>query len=139
MRNYLIPAALLASVAIAAAPAAAQPRQGGYGHNQGGYGHNQGGYGHQGHNQGFGGAQIEREIADIMRRIERLRERRLISANEYRRLRRDAEHLDRRLDRNRRGGLSAFEARDLRVRLARLRDEVRDERREGRNDRNDRW
>lgn len=130
MRKFLIPAALLASVAIAAAPATAQPRQGGYGHNQGnGYGHN------RGNHHGFGGAQIERELVQLRGQIERLRDRRLISSNEYRRLRREAEQLDRRLDRNRRGGLSPYEARDLRIRLARLRDEVRQERREGRRNR----
>ena len=121
MRKFLISAMLLSSVAISA-PAAAQYR---------------GGYGHQ-------GANIERQLDQIEREIDRLRDRRLISRDEAFRLDRRAEQIDRLHDRYRRNGLSQFEHRDLQNRIQHLRQSVRAERREGRFDdrrdgRRDRW
>ncbi|HEY7809202.1 MAG TPA: hypothetical protein VIA98_02345 [Allosphingosinicella sp.] len=119
MRKFLISALALSAIAVSA-PAAAQYRGGG-GYNQGGQG-------------------IERQIDQMERQIDRLRDRRLISANEARRLSRQAEQIDRLHDRYRRNGLSQGEHHDLMQRIQNLRQSVRYERREGRDDRrNDRW
>lgn len=122
MRKILISAMLLSSVAISA-PAAAQYRGGGWGHQ---------------------GANIERQLDQIERQIDRLRDRRLISRHEAARLERQAEQIDRLHDRYRRNGLSAGEHRDLQMRIQNLRQRVQAERREGRfddrrDDRRDRW
>ena len=114
MRKFLIPALILSAVTITA-PAAAQ-RGNGYGQNH-------------------GGAGIERQIDQMERQIDRLRDRRLISRNEATRLSRQAEQIDRLHDRYRRNGLSQGEHRDLLQRIQNLRQSVRYERREGRNDR----
>ena len=117
MRKFLISAMLLSSVAISA-PAAAQVR---------------GGY-------GFQGGHIERQLDQLEREIDRLRDRRLISRDEAFRLDRRAEQIDRLHDRYRRNGLSQFEHRDLQNRIQHLRQAVRAERREGRfEDRRDRF
>lgn len=113
MRNFVISAILLSSVALAA-PAAAQHRGGGYGH------------------QPVRGAGIERQLDQIEDQIDRLRDRRLISRGEAKRLESRAERIDRLHDRYRRGGLSHYEVRDLQQRIAALRQDVRAERREGR-------
>ena len=117
MRKFLISAMLLSTVA-AAAPAAAQYNRG---------------YGHQGQN-------IERQLDQIERRIDMLRDRRLISNNEAFRLSRQAEQIDRLHDRYRRNGLTQREHWDLQNRIQNLRQHLRAERREGRDDRrDDRW
>lgn len=115
MRKFLIPALLVAAVA---APAAAQPH---------------GGYDRR------GGSGIERQIDQLEQQIDRLRDRRLISSSEARRLSRQAEQIDRLHDRYRRNGLSRAEHAELQRRVQDLRQRVRYERREGRDGRRDRW
>jgi hypothetical protein len=112
MRTFLISALALSAVAVSA-PAAAQQYRGGN------------------HN----GANIERQIDQMERQIDRLRDRRLVSRNEATRLARQAEQIDRLHDRYRRNGLSQGEHRDLLQRIQNLRQSVRYERREGRNER----
>ena len=109
MRKFLISAVLVSTVA-AAAPAAAQ---------------NHRGYGHQGQN-------IERQLDQIERQIDQLRDRRLITVKEARRLVHHAEMIDRLHDRYRRNGVSQREHRDLQNRIQDLRQNVRAERQEGR-------
>ena len=109
----LIVAALIASTV--AAPAAAQYRGG-----------------HDGRGRSAG---IERQVDQLERQIDRLRDRRLISANEAFRLSRQAQQIDRLHLRYRRDGLSPREASDLQQRIVALRDRVQDERQEGRHDR----
>src|SRR5688500_20172504 len=94
MRKILISAMLLSTVAISA-PAAAQYRGGGYGHQ---------------------GANIERQLDQIERQIDRLRDRRLISREEAFRLERRAEQIDRLHDRYRRHALRPAARRGLRAR-----------------------
>ena len=116
MRKFLIPALALSAIAPSA-PAAAQHR--------GGYG-----YGH-----GYGAASIERQLDQIELQIDRLHDRRLISAREASRLDRQAEQIDRLHDRFRRDGLSQREHYELTQRIHDLRAQIRYERREGREDR----
>ncbi|MFN3389773.1 MAG: hypothetical protein ACK40O_12675 [Allosphingosinicella sp.] len=113
MRTFVISAILLSSVAVAA-PASAQYRGGGYGH------------------QPVRNANIERQIDQIEDQIDRMRDRRLISRSEAKRLERRAENIDRLHDRYRRGGLDRHELRDLQNRIHALRQDLRAERREGR-------
>lgn len=114
MRKFLISAMLLSTVAVAT-PAAAQYNRG---------------YGHQGQN-------IERQLDQLERQIDNMRDRRLISRNEAIRLSRQAEQIDRLHDRYRRNGLTQREHWDLQNRVQNLRQQVRYERREGRDDRRD--
>jgi hypothetical protein len=115
MRKLLISAIALSTIAVSA-PAAAQYR---------------GGYGH-------GGPAIERQLDQIERQIDRLRDRRLISGSEANRLERQAEQIDRLHDRYRRNGLSQREHYELTQRIQNLRSQLRYERQEGREDRRDR-
>ena len=108
MRKFLVSTLLISAIAVAA-PASAQYR---------------GGYG-----QGVG---IERQLDQLERRIDRARDRRLISRNEARRLENQAEYIDRLHDRYRRNGLSPRERHDLQVRIDRLRQQFRWERQDGR-------
>jgi hypothetical protein len=112
MRTILIYTILAASV-LASAPAAAQYRGEPYGD-----------YGYR------NGAGIERQIDEIKRRIDRARDHRAISREEARRLRYQADQLDRLADRVRRGGVSPREARYLQERVDRLRQQLRFERRD---------
>jgi len=112
MRKLIVAALIAATVA---APAAAQHR---------------GGYDNRGRSAG-----IERQVDQLERQIDRLRDRRLISANESVRLTRQAEQIDRLHLRYRRDGLSPREVSDLQQRIAALRDRVQNERQEGRRDR----
>jgi hypothetical protein len=88
-----------------------------------------------GYDNGRGSGGIERQIDQIEQQIDRLRDRRMISSNEARRLERQAEQIDRLHDRYRRNGLSANERRDLQQRIQSLRHRVQNERQEGRQDR----
>jgi Spy/CpxP family protein refolding chaperone len=122
MRKFLIPALLISAVAVSA-PAAAQHR---------------GGYDPRpGYGQHHGGGGIERQIDQLEQRIDRLRDRRLISNREAQRLMRQAEDIDRLHDRYRRNGLSRYEHDDLMQRIQYLRQNIRYERQEGRQDRYD--
>jgi len=114
MRKFLISTLLLSTVMVAA-PASAQVNRG---------------YGHQGQN-------IERQLDQLERQIDNMRDRRLISRNEAIRLSRQAEQIDRLHDRYRRNGLTQREHWDLQNRVQNLRQQVQAERREGRYDRRD--
>ena len=120
MRKFLISAALV-TAAAASVPASAQ---------YGGYD----GYGRQGYGYNHGG-QIQQQLAQIADRIERARERRLISRNEARQLIDQVERIDDRYDDYRRNGLSRGEHQDLQQRIHNLRQRLRWELREGREER----
>jgi hypothetical protein len=117
MRKLLISAALVTAAAVTA-PASAQYRD----YDRQGYGFNH-------------GAQIPQQLAQIADRIERARERRLISRNEARQLMNQVERIDDRYDDYRRGGLTRWEHQDLQQRIQNLRQRLRWERREGREER----
>jgi len=129
MRKLLI-SAMLVSAAVAASPATAQYQPGRYGDR---------------YEQGYrGGQQIDRQLDNIVERIDRAYQRRLISGSEARRLRNEANDIARRYDRYRRGGLSGYEHDDLQRRIQHLRQRLQWERQEGRDDRRwderrDRW
>ena len=120
MRKFLISAALL-SAFVAAAPAAAQRD---YGRYDRGYGD-------------YRGQNYERQLANLDERIERLFERRLVSAREAQRLQRRLDETRRIYFDARRGGISPREHQLLQHRIESLRSQIRDERQEGREDR--RW
>jgi hypothetical protein len=126
MRKFLISAAIL-SVVAAATPAAAQyyPQRG-YDRD---YGYQNPGYQHAGEQR------IDMQLANLHQRIDRAYQRRLISANEARRLHRQVEQVDRLEDRYSRNGLTRWEMQDLRNRVQYLRQNLRFERQEGRYDR----
>lgn len=133
MRKILVSAAFATGLALAAAtPASAQYGRGGY--NQGYQAYHQGG-------------DVRGQLSQIRQRIDQLYSRRLISPNEARRLSRDAERIEDLFHRYRRNGLSQGEHHDLMRRVQHLRQQVRAERREGRedrwddrrDDRRDRW
>jgi len=115
MRKLLISTAL-AAVALSAAPASAQYRDNGYGYNQG--------YG--------SGGNIDQRIDRLGDRIERAYQRRAISNNEYRRLRGRLFQIDRRYDQYRYNGLSQREFQDVQYRLQNLRQQIREDRHDGR-------
>jgi flavin-dependent dehydrogenase len=128
MRKFMISAALL-GVAVAATPAAAQYNQGRYGDRYEDRYEDRHGYDHR------GGQQIERQLDRIVERIDRAYQRRLISANEARRLRGQANDIARLYDRYRRNGISGWEHQDLQRRIQSLRSRLQWERQEGRYDR----
>ena len=118
MRRFLIAAALMSSVALAA-PAAAQYRS---------------------YNQGPTRSQaIERQIDQLSDRIRRAEQRNLISDREEDRLMRRVANISHRYDRFRRNGLNRGEQQDIHQRIQQLRQTLQFERREGRfEDRRDR-
>jgi hypothetical protein len=118
MRKILISAVLLGTLA-SAAPAAAQ-----YGQNGGNYGYNQ-------------GQSIDRQLANLSDRVDRLYQRRLISEREARRLSRQIDQTDRLYDDFRRNGLTRREHYEIQNRIQNLRSQIREERQEGRDDRRD--
>ena len=117
MRNLMISAALLATVA-AAAPAAAQYQD--YG--RGNYGYNQ-------------GQNINQQLRNLSQRIDRAYQRRLVSPREANRLQGEVQQIDRLYDRYRRNGVSQREHFALQDRIQRVRQQIRWERQEGREDR----
>ncbi len=118
MRKILMSAVLLGTLA-SAAPAAAQ-----YGDYRGGYGYNQ-------------GQNVDRQLANLSDRVDRLYQRRLISDREARRLSRQIDQTDRLYDNFRRNGLSRSEYFEIQNRIQNLRSQIREERQEGRWDRDD--
>ena len=120
MRKILISAVILGTLA-SAAPAAAQ-----YGNRGGGYGYNQGG-------------NFDQQLSSLQDRVDRLYQRRLISDREARRLSRQIEQTDRLFDQYRRNGLTRSERYDIQNRIQNLRSQIREERQEGRYDRDDRY
>lgn len=119
MRTILISTAL-AAVALSAAPASAQYRD--YNRQQG-YGYNQ------------AGGNLDQRIDRIGERIERARQNRAITQNEYRRLSYDLGRINGLHDSYLRNGLSQREADDIRGRLQNLQQQIREERQDGRNGR----
>jgi hypothetical protein len=122
MRKILIGLALV-SASLVAAPAVAQPGYGGQGYSQ--------------PNWGYPGdrnlvRRFHQQIAQQEQRIERLAQRRAISAGEYRALREHARELHQRLSRFAHNGLTRGEVQDIADRIDNLRDRIRDERRDGR-------
>jgi len=109
MRKFLISIAI-ASTALAAVPALAQNN------------------GHRGaYNQGRG---IEARLDHLEDRIDRARDRRMISNQEARKLSFQAEQIDRLHDRYRRNGLTGWERQDLNRRLDMLQQRLRFDRRD---------
>lgn len=124
MRKFVLSLAAVGSALAFATPAAAQyypPQGNAYGYNN---------YGQV--------RSLHVRIDNLQRRIEQLRNRRLISRNEANGLRSDSRELERRLYRAGRNGLNFNEIRNVEYRLARLeqrlRHEVRDDNRWGSND-----
>jgi len=113
MRNILISAILLGSVAIAA-PAAAQYR---------------------GNGNGYNAVNIQRELSQLRSQIHRGEDRDRLSNREERRLLNEVSRIDNLYDRYRRYGLDRREARDLEQRIQIVRQQLRNERRNGGNDR----
>lgn len=118
MRIFLISAALLSSVAIAA-PASAQ-------HGHRGHGYNQGPTRSQ---------QVEHQLDQFHDRIRRAQDRRLLSTREENRLLNRVLHLRQLYDGYRRNGLSQREQQDLHGRIQDMRQRLQSELREGRQDR----
>jgi uncharacterized protein YheU (UPF0270 family) len=116
MRNILISAILLGSVAIAA-PAAAQYRGG--------------------HDNGYSGVNIQRELSQLRNQIHRGEDRDRLSNREERRLLNEVSRIDNLYSRYRRNGLDRREARDLEQRIQMVRQQIRAERRDDR--RGTRW
>lgn len=123
MRKFLISAALISATALTA-PAAAQN-----------WGRSDFGYNQRG-TQG-----IQRQIQQLHQRIDAMYQRRLLSNNEARSLHNRAEEINRRLYDYARNGISQRDHDDLQYRIHNLRERIRHERREGREDRRDdrRW
>jgi predicted RNase H-like nuclease (RuvC/YqgF family) len=121
MRKLLISAAIVTAVA-ATAPASAQYRD--YDRDDRRYGQS---YQH--------GRDIPQQLGQLSERIERSRERRLISRDEARRLRVQLDRIDERFRAYRRDGISRWEHQDLQQRIQQLRQRIRWERQEERYDR----
>jgi hypothetical protein len=117
MRKFLISAVALSAIA-ASAPAAAQ-----YGRydQRPAYGH---GYGH--------GSDIIAQLRQIDQRIAQSFQRGRITRNEARRLSNEALRIENRFRDYRRGGLSPREHHELQLRIRELREEFREDRRDGR-------
>lgn len=116
MRNVLISAALIATVATAV-PAAAQYRD-----DRGNYGYNQ-------------GQNINQQLRSLSQRIDQAYQRRLVSSREANRLQNEVQQIDRLYDRYRRNGITQREHYALQDRIQRVRQQIRWERQEGRQDR----
>jgi Spy/CpxP family protein refolding chaperone len=113
MRKFLISAALLTATMAVATPAAAQ--YGGQDYGRGyGYGHGE-----------FRGGGIQRELAEIRQQIRIGFDRGFLTRGEAERLSRDADHVERRLQRRSWDGLSFREREDLQRRIAELRQRLR--------------
>jgi ribosomal protein S20 len=110
MRKIILSAAILSAVAVAA-PASAQRWDNG------------------------GARHVQQELNQIEQRIHHAAQRGLLSRNEARRLFTRAERIERLAYSYQRGGLDHREHRDLQNRLQDLRQELRFERQEGRDDR----
>ncbi len=122
MRKFLIPALVLSTV-VGVAPAAA---------NHGGYHGDRGHAGHSGWNRGGPSRQAINElIRDLNRvemRIDRSAQRRIISQREAFSLQREANQIERRLQRAGRDGISGHEFGMLRSQVNRLEQRLRIER-----------
>ena len=119
MRKLLISVAI-ATATIAAVPAAAQS----YAQRGGGYGWNRGGPSRQAVNE------LLRDLTRAENQIDRAAARRAISRREAISLRREAQQIRFRLNAALRGGINGREFGELRVRVNRLEQRVRIERRD---------
>ena len=123
MRKLLISLAVAASALAVASPASAQY----YPQPQGPQGY---GWGY--HNNYGQVRALQVRVDQIQRRIERLRDRRLLTRNEVNGLRSEARNVERRLRLSSRYGLQPRERHDIERRIARLEQHVRHEVRDGR-------
>ncbi|HYE28387.1 MAG TPA: hypothetical protein VEA61_09160 [Allosphingosinicella sp.] len=119
MRKMLISALMLSSV-VAVAPAAAN--HGGYQRDRGHVEWNRGGPSRRAINE------LIRDLNRVEARIERSAQRRIISPREAFSLRREANQIERRLQRASRDGISGREFASLRVQINRLEQRLRIER-----------
>ena len=119
MRKFLIPTLLLSTV-VAVAPAAAN--HGGYHRDRGQVEWNRGGPSRQAINE------LIRDLNRVEARIERSAQRRIISPREAFSLRREANSIERQLQRASRNGISGREFASLRVQVNRLEQRLRIER-----------
>jgi Spy/CpxP family protein refolding chaperone len=138
MRKILISALLIGATAITAAPASAQYGRGD--RDRGAYGDR----GDRGDRGAYGNRSddgIDQQIRQIEQRIRQAAQNRTIDRREADRLLRQADQIDRLEDRYSRNGLTGFELRDLRQRVQTLRQQLRFERQDGRDDgrRDRRW
>ena len=121
MRKFLIPTLLLSTV-VAVAPAAAN--HGGYHRDRGHVEWNRGGPSRHAINE------LIRDLNRVEARIERSAQRRIISPREAFSLRREANSIERQLQRASRNGISGREFASLRVQVNRLEQRLRIERRD---------
>jgi hypothetical protein len=121
MRKFLIPALVLSTV-VGVAPAAAQ--HGARHNDRGTVAWNRGGPSRQAINE------LTRDLNRVEARIERSAQRRIISQREAFSLRREANQLERQLQRASRNGISGREFGMLRSQINRLEQRVRIERRD---------
>ena len=105
MRKFLIPAAILVSTLAAAAPAAAQWAQPGYGSGTNNYGQSR---------------RLDARIDQLQRQIRRLDVRNVIGHSEAQRLAYQAQNLEQRLRMFANNGLDRRERYDIENRIARL-------------------
>jgi hypothetical protein len=126
MRNFMIPLAAIATLAVAAPASAQWPQQ------RQGNSYGQNNYGHA--------RSMQARVDNIQRQIARLAQRRLITRNEYNNLIRDSRDVEQRLFRHARDGrgLSQREAFNMERRIALLEQKVARDVRDGRQ-RTYRW
>jgi opacity protein-like surface antigen len=113
MRKFLISAALVTATMAMATPADAQYRGQGYGQVYG-----------SGYSQ-FRGGGIQRQLAEIRQQIRIGFDRGVLTRGEAERLSRDADHVERRLQRRSWDGLGFREREDLQRRIFELRQRLR--------------
>ena len=128
MRKFIIPALALSALSAVAvsAPANAQYH---------------GGYDPRPNYAQHHGRDIQAQIQQIGQRIDSSFQRGAITRNEARRLSNEVNRIENRFRDYRRGGLSPREQQDLRHRIQDLREQLREDRHDGRryDDRRDRW
>ena len=125
----LITLAVLASTGALAAPAAAQYHDPYRGGDYGRYDE----YGRYDQGYGYGQTrQVEQRLYRLRERIGRLSQRGAVSRSESYRLQRELYNIERRYADYARNGLSQRELYDIQVRIERLQQQIREDRRDGR-------
>lgn len=127
----LIVSALMASTFAIAAPASAQYQQP-YGDNGNYRSQNYGNYPSQNYGYQQQGRQLQQQIYQLRERIQRVSQRGAVSRNEAIRLQRELYQIERRYNQFARNGISRKEEYDLRSRIQNLRQQIREDRRDGR-------
>ena len=122
MRKFIIDLAL-ASTAAMAAPAAAQYQDS---------------YRDRGYGYGQQGRQLEQRIYQLRERIQRVTQRGAVSRNEAIRLQRELNLIERRYQQFVRNGLTRQETYDIEQRIRNLRQQIREDRQDGRRYQDDR-